>query len=210
MSADTEPATAVRALIVQNEVAVQHLRAKAMPHHLGMAAACRALAAELPETLARHLDEDLASGALADRWRHAQVVAREAAAEGEDPTLAAIGLMLEAQRRAVVRHIALRGKVWTAEVYRLEGQADALEAQTEKLRRLAPPVDAASETEAAEDSAAPSAPAASAPAAGPLATSESAASAPAELASADSPPADSPPADSSTAASPPAPRGSES
>jgi hypothetical protein len=154
MSTGTEPAAQLRALVLQNELAVHHLRTKAIPHHAGMSAACRALAVEVPRMLTQHLDEDLSNGVLAERWRAAQAATREATADELEPPLAALAFLLREHSRAVARHLLLRGKVWAAEIYRLEGQADALDSQNEQLRRLAEPISAANHVDAAADTAA--------------------------------------------------------
>jgi hypothetical protein len=138
MSATTEPS--LHTLIAENRAAAQHLRTKAIPHQIGMAAACRALAVELPRSLAQQLESDVESGVLAERWRVAQAMA--AAAGDFDPLLGAVALVVKEQTQVALRHLALRGKAWTAESYRLEGQADALEAQTEQLCRFVLPVTA--------------------------------------------------------------------
>jgi len=103
-----------------------------------MAAACRALAAELPSALITQVDADLTSGALAQRWEAARASAAEPGASGAlDSTLFALALLLREQRRVVIRHLVRRQREWTADAYRLEGQAGALEAMAAQILRVA-------------------------------------------------------------------------
>jgi hypothetical protein len=136
--AGADPFGPVRALSVENVAQARRLRAALIPQHVGMAAACRALAAEIPRALMGQIDADLASGALAQRWEAVRAAAAEPGASGElDPTLFALALLLREQRRDVVRHLARRQKEWTADAYRLEGQAGALDATAARLLRVA-------------------------------------------------------------------------
>lgn len=131
-----EPIRSIRALTAETEASVRRLRSAQIPQHVGMAAACRALAVELPRALAAQIDEDLGSGVLAQRWEAARTAAAAPGASGElDSTLAALALLLREQSRAVMRHLIRRDKEWAADAYRLEGQAAALEAQVHQLRR---------------------------------------------------------------------------
>ena len=133
-------ADAIRALAAENVACVARLRSTQIPQHVGMAAACRQLAVELPGMLVAQVEADLRTGVLAKRWEEIRAAAAEdAPGEGVDPTLAAIAVLLREQSRGVMRHLAGRGKDWTADAFRLEGQATALEAQAERLRRLAGP-----------------------------------------------------------------------
>lgn len=129
--ADLDPV--ICAVAAENAVLLQRLRGTQIPQHVGMAAACRALAVELPRALAAQVEADLQSGALAQRWEAARAAA---AASGEfDSTLTAVALMLREQGRAAMRHLSRREKEWSADAYRLEGQAVALEAVIERLHR---------------------------------------------------------------------------
>jgi hypothetical protein len=53
--------------------------------------------------------------------------------------VAAIAVLLRQQSRSAMRYLTARGKEWSADAYRLEGQAAALESQAERLLRLADP-----------------------------------------------------------------------
>jgi hypothetical protein len=133
-------ADAIRALAAENVARVARLRSTQIPQHVGMAAACRQLAVELPAMLVAQVEADLRAGVLANRWDEIRSAAAEdSASEGVDPTLAAIAVLLREQSRAVMRHLTVRGKEWTADAFRLEGQATALEGQAERLRRVAGP-----------------------------------------------------------------------
>jgi hypothetical protein len=128
----SDPIPAIRSLAADGEASVRRLRSAHIPQHVGMAAACRALAVEIPRALNAQVDADLKSGALGQRWD-----AIRASVSGEpDPTLTAIALLLREQGRAVMRHLIRRDKEWVADAHRLEGQADALEAQVQQLRGL--------------------------------------------------------------------------
>jgi hypothetical protein len=131
---------AVRHPFAENAVLVAGLRGAQIPQQIGMAAACRTLMVDLPRELVAHVDADLASGDLAQRWKTAHAAAVEASAGGSpDPAAVALAVLLREFCRSAMRHLIARGKQWTAEAYRLEGQAAALEAQAERLRRLASP-----------------------------------------------------------------------
>jgi hypothetical protein len=134
----------VRTLAAENDAAVQRLRGAQIPQHVGMATACRVLAVDLPREQLAQIDAELANGELARRWEAALAAASAPGASGElDSTLFAIAVLLREHSRAAMRHLVVRGKDWTADAYRLEGQAAALEAQAERLRRVAGPADAA-------------------------------------------------------------------
>ena len=136
--AAVEPVASVRTLAAESAAQARQLRGARIPQHVGMAAACRALAVELPRALALQIDADLGSGALAQRWEAVRAAAAEPGASGEvDSTLFALAVLLREQGRAVMRHLIRRDKEWTADAYRLEGQAGALEGMAEQLRRVA-------------------------------------------------------------------------
>jgi len=141
-SLPADPVLSIHALAAEHAALVRRLRSAQIPQHVGMAAACRALAVELPRVLAAQVDAELQSGALAQRW----AAIRAAAAEPGASELTALALLLREQGRAAMRHLLLREKEWAADAYRLEGQAGALEATIERLQRVAAdPAGAASE-----------------------------------------------------------------
>lgn len=144
------PVALVRVLAAEHTARVRRLRNAQIPHHIGMAAACRALAVELPRALTVQVDADLASGVLAQRWEAVRAAAAEPGASGDlDSTLFALALLLREQGRSVMRHLVRREKEWTADAYRLEGQAGALEGVAAQLLGVAG--DGASSTGAATD-----------------------------------------------------------
>lgn len=124
----------LRALVTENDAAVRQLRSAQIPHRVGMAAACRALALEVPRTLAAQLEDELKSGGLARRWDAARASAAEAGASEPDIPLTALMQLLREHGRAVMRHLLTREKEWAADAYRLEGHADAIEGMLERLR----------------------------------------------------------------------------
>lgn len=126
----------IRAVAAENAVLLQRLRGTQIPQHVGMAAACRTLAVELPRALAAQVVADLQSGALAERWEAVRAAAAVPGSSGElDPTLMAVALMLRAHGRAVMRHLIRRDREWSADAYRLEGQAVALDSVIQRLHR---------------------------------------------------------------------------
>jgi len=148
----------IRAMAAENAVLLQRLRGTQIPQHVGMAAACRALAVELPRVLAAQIEADLQSGALAQRWEAARAAAAVPGASGElDSTLTAVALMLREHGRAVMRHLIRRDKEWSADAYRLEGQAVALESVIQRLHRVARPADDAEVRGAADPASDPAA-----------------------------------------------------
>ncbi|TMQ08619.1 MAG: hypothetical protein E6J90_39875 [Deltaproteobacteria bacterium] len=150
----SDPIGAIRSLAEESEASVRRLRAAQIPQHVGMAAACRALAVEVPRALAAQVDADLSSGVLAQRWEAVRAAAVEPGTSGgADPTIAALALLLREQSRAVMRHLVRREKEWAADAYRLEGQAGALEAQLQRLRRLVGSAPAADPGETTLDAA---------------------------------------------------------
>jgi hypothetical protein len=133
-------ADALEALAAENAAVIASLRGAQIQQQVGMAAACRTLTVELPRELVASVNDELRSGVLAQRWEAARAAAIESAAAGEvDPGLMAVAILLREQSRSVTRHLIARGKAWTADAYRMEGQAAALEAQVERLRRVARP-----------------------------------------------------------------------
>jgi hypothetical protein len=133
----------VLSLAGENAASALELRTSVIPQHVGMAVACRALAAELPRAIVAGVEADLASGALATRW---QAGCDAAVADGVDSAAAplhALAVLLREQSRVAMRHLVSRAKDWTSEAYRLEGQATVLVAQAERLRHLGEPSPAA-------------------------------------------------------------------
>lgn len=150
-SADA-PLDPVRALALENAALVLRLRGAQIPQHVGMAAAARALAVDLPRILMAQVEADLKSGALAKRWEEAQARAKEPSAGIDvEPQLAAVVMLVAEQARAASRYLAVRGEEWASDAYRLEGQAGALETQSERLLRAVTPAKDA--IKAAEESA---------------------------------------------------------
>lgn len=133
-----EPAPSILGLAAEQAQLAHQLRTTQIPHHIGMAAAGRTLALELPRVLAADLASDLGSGALARRWADARAAAAEPGRSGEyDSTLFALALLLRDHNRAVLRHIVRREQDWSTDAYRFEGQANALEAATKRLAQAA-------------------------------------------------------------------------
>lgn len=135
--AASDPIGAIRVLAFASDASIRRLRSAQIPQHVGMAAACRALAVELPRVLVAHVDADLKSGVLAERWEAVRAeVAQTDATSDTDPALAALALLLREQGRTLTRHLVRREKEWAADAYRLEGQADAHEAQLQQLQLI--------------------------------------------------------------------------
>lgn len=125
----------VASFLSENEVLIDRLRSVQIPQHVGMAAAGRALAADLPRVLMAQTQADLSSGALGKRWQEA--LKRVSADAGEEPErlLAAVAtLFIELAQRAG-RYVSVRAEEWASDAYRLEGQASALEAQVQRFHR---------------------------------------------------------------------------
>lgn len=131
-----DPIASIKVLVAENAALVHRLRGTQIPQHVGMAAACRALAIEFPRSLAVQLDADVKSGVLAQRWDAARAAAAEAATGELDPSLVAITTLLRDQGRAIMRGLLERGKEWSADAYRLEGQAGALEVLNTRIRGI--------------------------------------------------------------------------
>lgn len=144
----------IRALALENAALVLRLRGEQIPQHVGMAAASRALAIDLPRVLMAQVEADLKSGALAQRWEAARARAAEPSAGIHiEPTLAAVVMFLGEQSKTAARYLSVRGEEWASDAYRLEGQAGALETQSERLLRAAAPARAPADAKAAEESA---------------------------------------------------------
>jgi len=144
----------IRALALENAALVMRLRGTQIPQHVGMTAAARALAVDLPRVLMAQVEADLKSGALAQRWEAARAHAAEPSSGIDvEPTLAAVVILLGEQSKASARYLAVRGEEWASDAYRLEGQAGALETQAERLMRAATPAKVPDEAKVAEESA---------------------------------------------------------
>lgn len=120
----------MRSLADESQSHVDRLRSAQIPQHVGMAAAGRALATDVPRMLMAQVQTEIGSGALGQRWEAA--LAR-AGKDGPEATLAALAVLLIDQARVTGRYLATRAEEWAADAYRLEGQATALEAQTKRL-----------------------------------------------------------------------------
>lgn len=125
----------VGALAAENTELIERLRRAQIPHHVGMAAASRALSIDLPRVLLAQLQGELSSGALAQRWDAAVKRASSGEDPPEDAPLAAVAALLVEQVQKAGRYLAGRGEEWASDAYRLEGQANALEGQVERLAR---------------------------------------------------------------------------
>lgn len=123
----------LRSLTNESADKVERLRRVQIPQHVGMAAAGRALALDLPKALVAQVQAGLTSGALGQRW---EAALKRSGTDGEDgpaATLTALaGILIEQAQRAG-HYVASRAEEWASDAYRLEGQASALEDQ---LRRL--------------------------------------------------------------------------
>lgn len=124
----------VGSLVSETEILIERLRHTQIPQHVGMAAAARALAADLPKALVGQVQSDLSSGALGQRWQEA--LKRVSGDAGEEPEqrLAIAALLIELSQRAA-RYVAVRAEEWANDAYRLEGQASALEGQLHRFHR---------------------------------------------------------------------------
>lgn len=129
--------TLLQSLASEGEARAESLRCVQIPHHVGMAAAARALAADLPRAFIAQLQGDLSSGALGERWDAS--LKRLSGAEGEpkamEAALAAVAALLIEQMQRVGKYLASRGEEWAADAYRLEGHAAGLDEQIRRLQR---------------------------------------------------------------------------
>jgi hypothetical protein len=125
----------VGSLVSETELLIERLRHTQIPQHVGMAAAARALVADLPKALVAQVQSDLSSGALGQRWQQAlERVSKDAGEEPEQRLAAVAALLIELSQRAA-RYVAVRTEEWANDAYRLEGQASALEGQLQRLHR---------------------------------------------------------------------------
>ena len=125
----------VGSFLSETEVLLERLRNLQVPQHVGMAAAGRALAGDLPKALIAQVQSDLSTGALAKRWQDA--VKRASGDAGEEPEqrIAAVAAVLIEVAQRAARYIAVRAEEWASDAYRLEGQANALEGQLQRFHR---------------------------------------------------------------------------
>lgn len=125
----------VGSLLSETEVLIERLRNLQIPQHVGMAAAGRALAADLPKALIAEVQSEHASGALLKRWEEALQRAAGDAGEAPEQRLAAVAALLMELAQRAARHVAIRAEEWASDAYRLEGQANALEGQLQRFHR---------------------------------------------------------------------------
>jgi hypothetical protein len=125
----------VGSLVSETEILIERLRHIQITQHVGMAAAARALAADLPKALVGQVQSELSSAALSQRWQEAlERVSGDAGEEPEQRVAAVAALLIELSQRAG-RYVAMRAEEWANDAYRLEGQASALEGQLQRLHR---------------------------------------------------------------------------
>ncbi len=123
----------LRTLAAEAADKLERLRRVQIPQHVGMAAAGRALAIDLPKALVAQIQAGLTSGALGQRW---EAALKRAGTEGEDgsaATLTALATVLIEQAQRAGHYVASRAEEWASDAYRIEGHASGLEDQ---LRRL--------------------------------------------------------------------------
>jgi hypothetical protein len=125
----------VGTLLSETEVLIERLRNLQIPQHIGMAAAGRAIAADLPKALVAQVQSDLSSGALGQRWQEALRRASGDAGEEPEQRLAAVAALLIELAQRAARYVAVRAEEWAGDAYRLEGQAGALEGQLQRFHR---------------------------------------------------------------------------
>ncbi len=125
----------VGSLLSETEVLIERLRNLQIPQHVGMAAAGRALAGDLPKALIAQAQSDLSTGALTKRWQEALKRASGDAGEEPEQAVAAIAALLIEQAQRTARYVAVRAEEWASDAYRLEGQANALEGQLQRFHR---------------------------------------------------------------------------
>lgn len=129
--------TLLQSLAAEVEARAESLRCVQIPHHIGMAAAARALAADLPRALLAQVQNDLSSGALAQTWE--TMLRRLSKDEAGQPTpeaaLAAVASLLMDHAQRAGRYLAKRSDEWAADAYRLEGQATALDEEGKRFER---------------------------------------------------------------------------
>ena len=123
----------LRTLAAEAADKLERLRRVQIPQHVGMSAAGRALAIDLPKALVAQIQAGLTSGALGQRW---EAALKRAGTDGEDSpaaALTALATVLIEQAQRAGHYVASRAEEWASDAYRLEGHASGLEDQ---LRRL--------------------------------------------------------------------------
>lgn len=127
----------LQGLIDDTEARAESLRCVQIPHHVGMAAAARSLATDLPRVLAAQIQGELSSGDLSRTWE--STLKRLSKTETGRPTpeaeLAAVAALLLELVQRVAKHLAAQSEQWARDAYRLEGHADALDEQRGRLQR---------------------------------------------------------------------------
>ena len=122
-------------LINETEVLIERLRNLQIPQHIGMAAAGRALSVDVPKALIAQVQNDLSSGALAQRFADALKRLNADAGDETEQRMAAIASLLIDVAQRAARYMSVRGEEWSSDAYRLEGQCGALEAQLQRFHR---------------------------------------------------------------------------
>ena len=129
--------TLLQSLVAEVDARAESLRCVQIPHHIGMAAAARALGADVPRALMAQVQSDLTSGALGQTWE--ATLKRLSKDDVGQPTpeaaLAALASLLMEQAQRAGRYLAKRGEEWAADAYRLEGQANALDEEKKLFER---------------------------------------------------------------------------
>ena len=123
----------LRSLASESAEKLERLRRVQIPQHVGMAAAGRALAVDLPKALVAQVQAGLSSGALGQWWEAALKRAGTEGEEGPAATLTALAAVLIEQAQRAGHYVASRAEEWASDAYRMEGHASGLEDQ---LRRL--------------------------------------------------------------------------
>lgn len=125
----------LRSLASESADKVERLRRVQIPQHVGMAAAGRALAIDLPKALVAQVQAGLTSGALGQRWEAALNRAGSEGENGPAATLTAVATLLIEQAQRAGHYVASRAEEWASDAYRLEGQASAVEDQQRRLEQ---------------------------------------------------------------------------
>ncbi len=129
---EDDPQSVVRALQTENAREIERLRHSEIPQNLGMAVACRVLAADLPGALMAQIQKDLDSGDLNQRWLRSM---ERIGAEGQ-AVVAVVGSLMAEIARAAATYVAQRAEEWEAAAQQLDGRASALEAQSARLEEV--------------------------------------------------------------------------
>jgi len=129
---EDDPQSVVRALQTENAREIERLRHSEIPQNLGMAVACRVLAADLPGALMAQIQKELDSGDLNQRWLRSM---ERIGAEGQ-AVVAVVGSLMAEIARAAATYVAQRAEEWEAAAQQLDGRASALEAQSARLEEV--------------------------------------------------------------------------